>query len=200
MSRTIYLAKVAFTVVLLTSKWSFQAENMAKKLDTVTNAPKIVQQAHPSLKNAALNFVTDAEESAYLAIRYLHNQMDDDLSGNIDLNESDEFIREELQNIDGEKRQHNFHQNDYQISVQELWLSFKNSVVYNWTVDDVVLWIKEHVDLPDYEDVFRERGITGLHLPQLAANQDHFFTKTMGRFPAAVKKKIILKATDVDKK
>lgn len=165
-------------------------------MDTSTNAPQTVHKLHTASNTASRSFITDAEERAYLAIRYLHRQMDDDLSGNIDLNESDEFIREELNNVDGEKRQHNFHQNDYQISVQELWVSFKKSVVYYWTVDDVVLWLEEHVDLPDYVPIFRERGITGLHLPQLAANQDHFFTKTMGRFPADAKKKIILKATD----
>jgi len=187
---------IAFVLAVVTSQWSCLSEKAGKKMDAKSHAPRVVEKFHSAMINADLGSLSVQEEKAYLAIRYLHHQMDDDHSGNIDLSESDEFIREELNNIDGEKRQRNFHQNDFQISVQELWVSFKKSVVYNWTVDDVVSWLEQHVDLPDYKHVFREKGITGLHLPQLAANQDHFFTKTMGRFPVEAKRKIIIKATD----
>ncbi|KAJ9599061.1 hypothetical protein L9F63_010453, partial [Diploptera punctata] len=57
------------------------------------------------------------------AIKSLHRQLDDDANGNVDLSESDEFLREELKYEEGyERRQKAFHRNDdMHISVRELW-------------------------------------------------------------------------------
>ncbi|KAJ4451133.1 hypothetical protein ANN_02573 [Periplaneta americana] len=57
------------------------------------------------------------------AIKSLHRQLDDDANGNVDLSESDEFLREELKYEEGyERRQKAFHRNDDKhISVRELW-------------------------------------------------------------------------------
>jgi len=38
--------------------------------------------------------------------------------------------------------------------------------VYNWTVDDVVLWLVSEVELPQYADVFRINAIDGRVLPR----------------------------------
>ena len=182
-------------LVLCCPRPSLETDNLYRKIDLKPNAPYSVHK-HERL-SVPQKFVNELEEKAYFALKYLHHQMDDDHSGNVDLQESDEFIREELNNAHGgPNRQEKFHQNDFHISVQELWFSFKKSPLYNWTADDVAQWLQDHVDLPQYAPLFRAKGISGLHLPRLAANQDHYFTKTMGRFPPEVKRKIILKATD----
>nr|CAD7416203.1 unnamed protein product [Timema cristinae] len=65
------------------------------------------------------------------AIRALHRQLDDDANGNVDLSESDEFLREELKYEQGyERRQRAFHFNDdMHISVRELWEAWIRSEV-----------------------------------------------------------------------
>lgn len=41
------------------------------------------------------------------------------------------------------------------------------SSVHNWTVEDAVQWLKESVELPQYEKHFRDFGVTGNTLPRL---------------------------------
>jgi len=38
--------------------------------------------------------------------------------------------------------------------------------VHNWTLDDVVLWLKESVELPQYEINFRDFKVDGNTLPR----------------------------------
>ncbi|CAG0924187.1 unnamed protein product [Notodromas monacha] len=65
----------------------------------------------------------------YEAIRALHRQLDDDANGDVDISESNDFLREELQLEGGSSvtRQQAFHKNDKLISVQDLWLSWIHS-------------------------------------------------------------------------
>lgn len=39
--------------------------------------------------------------------------------------------------------------------------------VHNWTVEDTVQWLKEAVELPQYEKNFRDFQVTGNTLPRL---------------------------------
>lgn len=38
--------------------------------------------------------------------------------------------------------------------------------VHNWTMDDAVQWLKESVELPQYETNFREFRVNGNTLPR----------------------------------
>lgn len=41
-----------------------------------------------------------------------------------------------------------------------------SDAVHNWTTDDSVQWLKESVELPQYEKNFRDFGVTGNTLPR----------------------------------
>ncbi|XP_050727548.1 stromal interaction molecule 2-like isoform X4 [Eriocheir sinensis] len=151
----------------------------------------------------------------YEAIKSLHSQLDDDHSGDIDLAESVDFLKEELQYAKGyEKRQKSFHyNNDQYISVRELWYIWKKSEVHNWTVDQTVAWLAESVELKQYAQNFYENAVNGSSLPstvlsviaptakrrnlRLAANNEQFLTKVLGIKDPKHRSKITIKAMDV---
>lgn len=135
----------------------------------------------------------------YEAIKSLHSQLDDDHSGDIDLSESVDFLKEELQYAKGyEKRQKVFHyNNDQYISVPELWYIWKKSEVHNWTVDQTVAWLAESVELKQYAQNFYENAVNGSSLPRLAANNEQFLTKVLGIKDPKHRSKITIKAMDV---
>ncbi|XP_052228196.1 stromal interaction molecule homolog isoform X3 [Dreissena polymorpha] len=131
------------------------------------------------------------------AIVALHKQIDDDESGNIDLDESKEFFKEELQNTDGFERQSIFHGKDDKISVEDLWNAWKKSKVYNWTVDDVLEWLVTSAEMPQYSSIFKDKNINGTQLPRVAANANHYLSQNLGIRNPVNKKKLSLKAMDV---
>ena len=45
-------------------------------------------------------------------------------------------------------------------------LRFVCSAVYNWTVDDVIEWLIDHVELPQYANSFRVHSVDGHVLPR----------------------------------
>ncbi|CAH1278347.1 unnamed protein product [Diabrotica balteata] len=132
------------------------------------------------------------------AIKQLHKQLDDDKDGTIDLSESDDFLKEELKyNSGAEKRQKNFHRNDdYHISVKELWEAWLKSEVHNWTVEQTTDWLTTCVELPQYVPKFIEHRVTGANLPRLAVNNAAYLT-VLGIKDPIHKQKIALKAMDV---
>lgn len=132
------------------------------------------------------------------AIRSLHRQLDDDDNGNIDLSESDDFLREELKYDSGyEKRHKAFHFNDdMHISVKELWEAWLRSEVHNWTVDQTTEWLAQSVQLPQYVHLFRQHKVTGKVLPRLAVNNMHYVSTVLGIKDPIHKQKIALKAMD----
>lgn len=79
-----------------------------------------------------------------------------------------QFLREELKYDKGyEKRQENFHRNnDYQISVRELWEIWVRSEVHNWTVEQTVEWIGTFVGLESYMEKFVLLEVNGTYLPR----------------------------------
>ncbi|XP_043479704.1 stromal interaction molecule homolog isoform X1 [Leptopilina heterotoma] len=133
------------------------------------------------------------------AIKTLHSQLDDDANGNVDLSESDDFLREELQYEAGyERRQRAFHHNDdMQISVRELWEAWLKSEVHNWTIEQTSEWLKTNVELPQYIPNFIQHRVTGATLPRLAVNNMHYLSNVLGIKDPIHKQKIALKAMDV---
>uniref|UniRef100_T1JCG0 SAM domain-containing protein n=1 Tax=Strigamia maritima TaxID=126957 RepID=T1JCG0_STRMM len=139
-----------------------------------------------------------ADKLGFDAIMALHRILDDDANGAVDVTESDEFLREELQYENGYERRHNaFHLNDKYISVKELWESWKISEVHNWTVEETIEWLVTNVELPQYVQTFQENGVDGTTLPRLAVNNMHFITNILGIKDPIHKQKIVLKAMDV---
>ncbi|XP_025836921.1 stromal interaction molecule homolog [Agrilus planipennis] len=102
------------------------------------------------------------------AITALHRQLDDDANGNVDLSETNDFLREELQYDSGyERRQKAFHRNDdTHISVKELWEAWLRSEVHNWTVEQTTEWLAICVELPQYAHTFLRNKVTGAMLPR----------------------------------
>ncbi|XP_076445970.1 stromal interaction molecule 2-like isoform X4 [Babylonia areolata] len=135
------------------------------------------------------------DKFGYEAIIQLHRLIDDDRNGNVDQSESDEFLRDELQYTDGFERHSLFHNNDKLISVEDLWRAWKYSEVYNWTVDDVVEWLRKEVDLPQYASIFSDNSVSGPFLPRLAASNT-FMTAVLGIKNPVHKQKLSLKAMD----
>ncbi|CAL1689756.1 unnamed protein product [Lasius platythorax] len=133
------------------------------------------------------------------AIKSLHSQLDDDANGNVDLSESDDFLREELQYEAGyERRQRAFHHNDdMHISVRELWEAWLRSEVHNWTIEQTSEWLTSNVELPQYVPTFIQHRITGATLPRLAVNNMHYLNNVLGIKDPIHKQKIALKAMDV---
>lgn len=133
------------------------------------------------------------------AIASLHRQLDDDDNGNIDLSESDDFLREELKYDSGyEKRQKAFHFNDdMHISVKELWEAWLRSEVHNWTIEQTTDWLAQSVQLPQYVDLFKLHKVTGAALPRLAVNNLQYVGNVLGIKDPIHKQKISLKAMDV---
>ncbi|XP_048481503.1 stromal interaction molecule homolog isoform X3 [Plutella xylostella] len=133
------------------------------------------------------------------AITALHRQLDDDANGNVDLSESDDFLREELQYDSGyEKRQRAFHHNDdMHISVKELWEAWLRSEVHNWTTEQTVEWLTQSVDLPQYKALFLQHKVTGATLPRLAVGNLQYLSNTLGIKDPIHKQKLALKAMDV---
>ncbi|XP_073673627.1 stromal interaction molecule 1a isoform X1 [Garra rufa] len=105
---------------------------------------------------------------SFEAIRSIHKQMDDDANGNVDVLETDGFLREDLNYHDPKAKHNSFHGDDQLISVEDLWNTWKSSEVYNWTVDEVVKWLIEYVELTQYEEAFRKLNFNGTSMPRLA--------------------------------
>uniref|UniRef100_A0A3P8S590 Stromal interaction molecule 2 n=1 Tax=Amphiprion percula TaxID=161767 RepID=A0A3P8S590_AMPPE len=108
----------------------------------------------------------EADRFSLEALRHIHKQLDDDNDGGIEVNESVEFIIEDMKQQQTNKHS-NLHREDQHITVEELWKGWKTCEVHNWTTDDTVQWLKESVELPQYEKNFREFRITGNTLPRL---------------------------------
>lgn len=139
-----------------------------------------------------------AQDKAGLeAIISLHKKLDDDANGNVDLSESNDFLREELQYEAGfEKRQKAFHRNDdTHISAKELWEAWLRSEVHNWTIEQTADWLSTSVDLPQYTSNFLQNKVNGAHLPRMAVNTTYL--SVLGIKDPIHKHKLSLKAMDV---
>ncbi|XP_054164583.1 stromal interaction molecule homolog [Oppia nitens] len=136
-----------------------------------------------------------ADRLGFDAIQWLHHKLDDDHSGYVDITESDDFLRDELNYQDVNERQKAFHGNDKHITVDELWKAWRLSDVRNWTVDQTVDWLCDVVELPQYATQFYSSAVDGLALPRLAANTQYI--TILGITNPIHKQKLALKAMDV---
>ncbi|XP_061136168.1 stromal interaction molecule 1-like isoform X4 [Syngnathus typhle] len=121
---------------------------------------------------------------SFEAIRSIHKQMDDDKNGNVDVAETDGFLREDLNYHDPKAKHNSFHGDDQFISVEDLWNAWKGSEVYNWTVDEVVEWLISYVELPQYVEAFRKMSFNGSAMPRLAVKNStltHAILKILDR-------------------
>uniref|UniRef100_UPI0037E8883B stromal interaction molecule 2 isoform X2 n=1 Tax=Semicossyphus pulcher TaxID=241346 RepID=UPI0037E8883B len=137
----------------------------------------------------------EADRFSLEALRHIHKQLDDDNDGGIEVNESVEFIIEDMKQQQTNKHS-NLHHEDQHITVEELWKGWKTSEVHNWTVEDSVQWLKESVELPQYEKNFRDFRVTGNTLPRMAANEPSFMSMQLKILDQRHKQKLNLKALD----
>ncbi|CAJ1065053.1 stromal interaction molecule 1a isoform X2 [Xyrichtys novacula] len=139
------------------------------------------------------------DENAILsfeAIRNIHKQMDDDANGNVDVVETDGFLREDLNYHDPKAKHNSFHGDDQFISVEDLWNAWKGSEVYNWTVDEVVEWLITYVELPQYVDAFRKMTFNGSVMPRLAIKNTTLTLSILKILDRSHVQKLQLKALD----
>ncbi|NXA56272.1 STIM1 protein, partial [Nothocercus julius] len=136
------------------------------------------------------------EQLSFEAVRNIHKQMDDDANGNVDVEESDEFLREDLNYHDPTVKHSTFHGEDKLISVEDLWKAWKTSEVYNWTVDEVVQWLITYVELPQYEETFRKLQLSGHAMPRLAVNNVTMMGTVLKMTDRSHRQKLQLKALD----
>ncbi|XP_065145113.1 stromal interaction molecule 2 [Paramisgurnus dabryanus] len=139
--------------------------------------------------------ITEADRFSLEALRHIHKQLDDDNDGGIEVNESVEFIREDMKQQQTNKHS-NLHREDQHITVEELWRTWKMSEVHNWTMEDAVQWLKESVELPQYEKNFRDFKVNGNTLPRIAANEPSFMSMQLKILDQRHKQKLNLKALD----
>uniref|UniRef100_UPI00358E1799 stromal interaction molecule 1-like isoform X2 n=1 Tax=Myxine glutinosa TaxID=7769 RepID=UPI00358E1799 len=139
----------------------------------------------------------ERERESYEALQGIHSLMDDDRDGSVDRQESHEFLREDLQCSDPSARHSSFHGEDSAVSFAEMWEAWRASEVYKWTSDDVLRWVEETVELPQYLELFRDNNISGPHLPQLAASNQTLLTGLLHITDRSHRHKLQLKALDV---
>ncbi|CAF1327685.1 unnamed protein product [Rotaria sp. Silwood1] len=145
------------------------------------------------------NLCTDADKERLgrQAIKSIHEQMDDDKDGLIEASESRDFIHEELESKTDSVRHRRFQNADLQITFDDLWTQWKNNPVYNWTNDDVIHWLVNHVHLSIYVEYFRRNQIDGRMIPRLAANEKQYISTIMQIRDPRHKRRLIIKATDI---
>ncbi|KAF7218463.1 stromal interaction molecule 1a isoform X2 [Nothobranchius furzeri] len=154
-----------------------------------SNTPDFCRIDEPLCKdeNAILSFE---------AIRSIHKQMDDDANGNVDVAETDGFLREDLNYHDPKAKHNSFHGDDQFISVEDLWNAWKSSEVYNWTVDEVVVWLISYVELPQYKDAFQKMSFNGSTMPRLAVKNTTLTLSILKILDRSHVQKLQLKALD----
>ncbi|XP_029457815.1 stromal interaction molecule 1 isoform X3 [Rhinatrema bivittatum] len=136
------------------------------------------------------------EVLSFEAVLNIHKQMDDDANGDVDVEESDEFLREDLNYHDPTVKHSTFHGEDKLISVEDLWKAWKNSEVYNWTVEEVVRWLIDYVELPQYEETFRKLQLSGHAMPRLAVTNATMTGTVLKMSDRSHRQKLQLKALD----
>ncbi|XP_048388355.1 stromal interaction molecule 2 isoform X2 [Stegostoma tigrinum] len=107
-----------------------------------------------------------------------------------------QFIKEDMKDKDPTSKGNKFHKEDKHITVRDLWNHWKNSKVYNWTVDETTDWLINFVELPQYAKVFQENNIRGVGLPRLAVNEIPFMISNLKITDRSHRQKIQLKALD----
>uniref|UniRef100_F6QSU2 Stromal interaction molecule 2 n=1 Tax=Monodelphis domestica TaxID=13616 RepID=F6QSU2_MONDO len=140
---------------------------------------------------------TEEDRFSLEALRTIHKQMDDDKDGGIEVDESDEFIREDMKYKDATNKHSHLHREDKHITVEDLWKRWKTSEVHNWTLEDTLQWLIEFVELPQYEKNFRDNNVKGTTLPRIAGPEPAFVISQLKIIDRSHRQKLQLKALDV---
>uniref|UniRef100_A0A8D3CQK3 SAM domain-containing protein n=1 Tax=Scophthalmus maximus TaxID=52904 RepID=A0A8D3CQK3_SCOMX len=140
--------------------------------------------------------MSEADRYSLEALQSIHHVMDDDQDGGIEVEESVEFIIEDMKQQQTNKHS-NLHREDQHITIEELWRGWKSSEVHNWTQDEVLRWLKEFVELPQYERNFKDFKVNGNTLPRIAANEPSFLSVQLRVQDQRDKQKLNIKALDV---
>ncbi|XP_040412403.1 stromal interaction molecule 2 isoform X1 [Cygnus olor] len=140
---------------------------------------------------------TEEDRFSLEALRMIHKQMDDDKDGGIEVDESDEFLREDMQYKDASNKHSHLHREDKHITIEDLWRRWKTSEVHNWTQEDTLQWLSEFVELPQYEKNFRDSNVNGTTLPRIAVNEHAFMISHLKIIDRSHRQKLQLKALDV---
>ncbi|KAK9540133.1 hypothetical protein VZT92_002602 [Zoarces viviparus] len=140
--------------------------------------------------------ISEADRYSLEALRSIHQMMDNDQDGGIEVEESLEFIMEDMKQQQTNKHSH-LHREDQHITIEELWRGWKLSEVHNWTQDDVLRWLKDFVELPQYERNFKDFKVNGNTLPRIAANEPSFLSGHLRVQDQRDKQKLNIKALDV---
>ncbi|XP_075050863.1 stromal interaction molecule 2 isoform X2 [Mixophyes fleayi] len=141
--------------------------------------------------------LTEEDYSSLEAIRTIHKQMDDDNDGGIEVEESVEFLREDMNYKDASHKHNHLHREDKHITVEDLWKRWKTSEVHNWTEEETLQWLFEFVELPQYEKTFRKNSVKGTTLPRIAVNEPAFMITQLKIIDRSHRQKLNLKALDV---
>lgn len=141
--------------------------------------------------------ITEADRFSLEALQHIHREMDDDQDGGIEVEESVEFIIEDMQQQQQANKHSKLHHEDQHITLEELWRGWKSSEVHNWTQEDVLRWLREFVELPQYEKSFKELRVSGNTLPRIASNEPSFMSSYLKIQDQQHKQKLKLKALDV---
>ncbi|XP_067845133.1 stromal interaction molecule 2 isoform X2 [Heptranchias perlo] len=179
--------------VRLSSAAGSPADSNAEGFTQPATDPDTPTDNCTTLNPACLN-----EDDRYCleAIRMIHKQMDDDDDGDVDVEESHEFIKEDMKDKDPTSKGNTFHKEDKHITVRDLWNHWKNSPVHNWTVDETMDWLIYFVELPQYAKIFQENKIRGIGLPRLAVNEIPFMISNLKITDRSHRQKLQLKALD----
>ncbi|KAM5271921.1 stromal interaction molecule 2 isoform 2-T2 [Ctenodactylus gundi] len=140
---------------------------------------------------------TEEDRFSLEALQTIHKQMDDDKDGGIEVEESDEFIREDMKYKDATNKHSHLHREDKHITVEDLWKQWKTSEVHNWTVEDTLQWLIEFVELPQYEKNFRDNNVKGTTLPRIAVHDTSLMILQLKITDRSHRQKLQLKALDV---
>uniref|UniRef100_A0A3P9P058 Stromal interaction molecule 2 n=1 Tax=Poecilia reticulata TaxID=8081 RepID=A0A3P9P058_POERE len=140
--------------------------------------------------------LSESDRFSLEALRSIHQMMDDDQDGGIEVEESMEFIIEDMKQQQTHKHS-KLHREDQHITVEELWRGWKSSEVHNWTLDNVLRWLKDFVELPQYERNFKDFRVNGNTLPRIAANEPSFLSSQLKVLDQRDKQKLNIKALDV---
>ncbi|KAI4901959.1 hypothetical protein NFI96_005367 [Prochilodus magdalenae] len=141
-------------------------------------------------KNACLQVappcVTEADHFSLEALRHIHREMDDDQDGGIEVEESVEVgWTGRFSVVPGT------------VPSPLLDKRVDTPPVHNWTQEDVLCWLREFVELPQYENSFKELHVSGNTLPRIASNEPSFMSTYLKIQDQQHKHKLKLKALDV---
>uniref|UniRef100_A0A8C0G4R9 Stromal interaction molecule 2 n=1 Tax=Chelonoidis abingdonii TaxID=106734 RepID=A0A8C0G4R9_CHEAB len=172
---------------------------LVTKLRGIHADTKLMVVSCPSDTCSSLNPPCFTEEDRFSleALRTIHKQMDDDKDGGIEVDESDEFIREDMKYKDASNKHSHLHREDKHITVEDLWKRWKTSEVHNWTQEETLQWLVEFVELPQYEKNFKDSSVKGTTLPRIAVNEPAFMISHLKIIERSHRQKLQLKALDV---